>query len=92
MKRLLFAFVFIILVTGALLAGCSKGAEKAPDPKAAHEAPKSGEQVADKKDRGPAEKPGDYFPLTAKSTWRYQGEGNEFASFTREVLFVRELY
>lgn len=29
-----------------------------------------------------------YFPLTKGSTWQYKGEGNEYASFTREVLFV----
>ncbi|MDS1029124.1 hypothetical protein RDV78_01225 [Bacillota bacterium LX-D] len=28
-----------------------------------------------------------YFPLTAGSTWEYQGEGNEYASFRRKVLF-----
>ena len=30
----------------------------------------------------------DYFPLTEGSTWKYLGEGNEYASFNREVLFV----
>lgn len=30
-------------------------------------------------------KPEDYFPLTQGSTWRYLGEGNEYATFTREV-------
>lgn len=30
---------------------------------------------------------GDYFPITVGSQWEYQGEGNEYASFTREVLF-----
>lgn len=32
--------------------------------------------------------PGDYFPLTVGSTWQYQGEGMEYASFTREVLYA----
>lgn len=31
--------------------------------------------------------PADYFPTAPGSYWRYQGTGNEFASFTREVLF-----
>ncbi len=31
---------------------------------------------------------GDYFPATAGSSWVYLGEGNEFAAFTREVLFT----
>jgi hypothetical protein len=30
----------------------------------------------------------DYFPLTEGSTWKYLGEGNEYASFSREVLFA----
>jgi hypothetical protein len=30
----------------------------------------------------------DYFPLTGGSTWKYLGEGNEYASFVREVLYV----
>ncbi|MEN6324941.1 MAG: hypothetical protein ABFD18_01840 [Syntrophomonas sp.] len=30
----------------------------------------------------------DYFPLIAGSSWEYEGIGNEFASFNREVLFV----
>ncbi|HHT64389.1 MAG: hypothetical protein ACOX4H_09845 [Bacillota bacterium] len=33
-------------------------------------------------------KPEDYFPLTQGSTWRYLGEGNEYATFTREVVFA----
>ncbi len=40
------------------------------------------------KDTVPPNKPGDYFPLSRGSTWVYEGEGNEFASFTREVLFT----
>ena len=32
--------------------------------------------------------PGDYFPLTIGSTWQYLGDGNEYASFSREVLYV----
>ncbi len=30
----------------------------------------------------------DYFPLRKGSKWVYQGTGNEYASFTREVLFT----
>jgi len=32
----------------------------------------------------------EFFPLTEGSKWLYLGEGNEFASFIREVLYVRE--
>ncbi len=34
--------------------------------------------------------PGDYFPLTTGSSWVYQGEGNEYAAFKREVLFNQD--
>lgn len=37
-----------------------------------------------------AELPAEYFPLTADSYWKYEGEGNEFASFTRQVLFTKD--
>ena len=30
----------------------------------------------------------DYFPLTEGSTWKYLGDGMEYASFSREVLYV----
>ncbi|MHB1421025.1 MAG: M56 family metallopeptidase [Bacillota bacterium] len=30
----------------------------------------------------------DYFPLSKGSTWDYEGTGNEYAAFTREVLFT----
>ena len=35
-------------------------------------------------------KPGDFFPVVMGSSWDYQGEGNEYASFTRKVLFTSE--
>lgn len=37
----------------------------------------------------PEEKPADYFPLKPGNFWEYEGEGNEFASFKREVLYVK---
>lgn len=33
-------------------------------------------------------KPADYFPLKPGNVWEYEGEGNEYASFKREVLYV----
>ncbi|PKM77199.1 MAG: hypothetical protein CVU90_08585 [Firmicutes bacterium HGW-Firmicutes-15] len=33
--------------------------------------------------------PADYYPLTVGSSWEYEGAGNEFASFTRKVLFSK---
>lgn len=33
--------------------------------------------------------PGQYYPLKVGSTWEYEGAGNEFASFTRKVVFAQ---
>jgi hypothetical protein len=33
--------------------------------------------------------PGQFYPLTVGSTWEYEGAGNEFASFTRKVVFAQ---
>jgi spore germination protein GerM len=35
------------------------------------------------------ERPQDYYPLTAGSYWEYEGSGNEYASFTRKVLYTK---
>ncbi|WP_054693535.1 hypothetical protein [Syntrophomonas palmitatica] len=40
-------------------------------------------------EKNPAVMPVDYFPLNKGAKWSYQGSGNEFASFTREVLFTK---
>ncbi len=34
-------------------------------------------------------KPGDYFPLGVNNRWNYLGEGNEYASYIREMPFVK---
>jgi len=36
------------------------------------------------------DKAADYLPLTKGSTWEYEGEGNEYASFKRKVLFTKD--
>lgn len=36
--------------------------------------------------RGTTLRPGDYFPSKVGSTWSFQGEGNEFATFSRRVV------
>lgn len=35
-------------------------------------------------------KPADFFPATVGSTWEYQGDGMEFASFEREIIFAEK--
>lgn len=92
MKRFLLLLAAILIAAGVILSGCARGTQVSPDPKAPQEKPKAGEQAAKKtppKDKEQAKKPGDYFPLTLGSVWQYQGEGNEYASFNREVIFAR---
>lgn len=90
MKRPLIVAVAVLLTLMALW-GCSRDSQPAPGQKAGQKSPAQPQQPAqpkppDKKD--PAASPGDYFPLAKGTVWEYQGEGNEYASFSREVLFV----
>ncbi|MHB8122571.1 MAG: hypothetical protein ACYDG4_10495 [Desulfuromonadaceae bacterium] len=77
MRKVLIAFIVSVFIFALLATGCSRQTvtEK--------ERPRPGEQT-------PAKAPSvaEYFPLTQGSTWEYQGEGNEYASFTREVIFT----
>ncbi|MCL6611257.1 MAG: hypothetical protein K6T66_06930 [Peptococcaceae bacterium] len=92
MKRTVAALMAaIILLSGVFQAGCSGTAGKPPESKPSKEAPKAQEQPPGQKppeQRPPAVKPGQYFPLALGTVWEYLGEGNEYASFTREVIFT----
>jgi len=72
--------LLVVILTFIFLPGCSMLTTQAPQPEAETENPGSPEQTFTR--------PGDYFPLTAGSTWSYLGEGNEFASFSKTVLFT----
>lgn len=83
MRRLpALARTFIAIVLMAIfLSGCSK-AEKTTPP-----------GTADKDTNTPAkpmQKIRNYFPLTVGSSWKYLGEGNEYASFNRLVIYSKE--
>ncbi|MEW6244065.1 MAG: hypothetical protein AB1497_07370 [Bacillota bacterium] len=74
-------WILFIAIAGVLVgaAGYRAGlfGRLAPDGKAPHPPMAQAE----------AKKPEDFFPLSLGSTWDYEGEGNEFASFSRVVLF-----
>lgn len=78
-------FVFLVFIS-TFPTGCTQPKElSAEQPKT--EEPKTQEpkpQEPTKVNLSPA----DFFPLTVGSTWDYEGEGNEYASFIREVLFT----
>lgn len=79
MRRLLQFGMILLLV---LAAGCAQTA-----------APPAGNEPAAPGNNAPhpaAITVQSYFPVTAGSSWTYQGEGNEYASFTREVIFSRD--
>lgn len=86
MKKLvsLTLLVFLIFIS-IYAAGCSKPSVPEKQ-KPQTEEPKTQEPKTEvpKQNLSPA----DYFPLTLGSTWDYEGEGNEYAAFTREVIFV----
>lgn len=91
MKRraLASAIAAAVLLSGLLAGGCAKTAEKPPELKPRLETPKPQETPDKKPDqKPPALKPGQYFPLSRGTVWQYQGEGNEYASFSREVIFT----
>lgn len=67
-------FIFMILLAMVISVGCLNPTEPNPQPDSAP----------------PVSDLADLFPLTKGSSWQYQGEGNEFASFSREVVFANE--
>lgn len=83
MKKTIPIIFLIILVWG--MAACT------PTPKNQNQAaPQPAPPQAQENLQPQAAQPSisDYFPATPGSTWSYQGAGNEFASFTREVLYA----
>lgn len=82
MKKLYSIAIVVITLAfmAAFLTGCSARPKDSSQPGGK---PGTGVQT-------PAKKPGDYFPLTKGSSWQYLGEGNEYASFNRLVLFTKE--
>lgn len=70
--------LLMTLVLAGLLLGCAIGGESA-----GRSAP---EEKGD--DRVIAVKPGDFFPHAVGNLWEYEGFGNEYASFRREVLYA----
>jgi hypothetical protein len=84
MKKGLLLLVTTVLASFLLLTGCSNTQETVPQGN--NQTPsKNTEQNPDKK--ASDLKPSDFFPLALGYTWEYEGEGNEYASFNRKVVF-----
>ncbi len=87
MKKVLSLILMVFLTMGILLTGC-KQINEPSDRQLITEEPSPRESSTQEPIEQNA-KLGDFFPLTMGSTWDYEGEGNEYASFTRKVLFAR---
>lgn len=83
-KRSLLALSLLSVLCLILISGCTK----APMNNNTGKNQPSGQ----KQTQTAAVKLGDYFPLKAGSTWTYQGQGNEYASFERQMEYVKNGY
>lgn len=95
MKNIIRLSLFVFLLSSILLlTGCTK-ATQPPVPENKQSQTTTPEQTPAKtpepepvKEVVSAVKPGDFFPVVAGSTWDYQGDGNEYATFNRKILFT----
>ena len=91
MKNVIRLSLFVFLLSSVLLlAGCTKSAQP-PVPESKQSEPTTPEKTAEPepvKEVVPDAKVADFFPVVAGSTWEYQGDGNEYASFSRKILFA----
>ncbi len=78
-KRKLLTAIIVVALIAIFSSGCLN-----QQPEKQGQTPAPGTEEQDKTTK----KPGQFFPLALGTTWEYQGEGNEFASFTREVIFA----
>ncbi|HZK84719.1 MAG TPA: hypothetical protein VFC58_08595 [Desulfosporosinus sp.] len=91
MKKLIRLSLLAFLLSSVfLLVGCNKSAQPPlPESKPSETAtPEKTPSDPPAKEVVPAATPGDFFPVVANSTWEYQGEGNEYATFNRKIVFT----
>jgi hypothetical protein len=94
-KNIIRLSLLALLISILLIAGCTKVEQppiqesKQNETTTPEKTPVATPVPAPVIDVVPAVKPGDFFPAVAGSTWEYQGEGNEYASFNRKVLFTK---
>ena len=95
MKKVIRLSLLVFLVSSIfLLVGCNKPAQpplpesKQSETTTPEKTPVKTPEPEPAKEVVPAVKLGDFFPVVAGSTWEYQGAGNEYASFSRKILFA----
>ncbi|MGI6678779.1 MAG: hypothetical protein ACOX2Q_06905 [Dehalobacterium sp.] len=79
--------LLMVLILAMIVSGCSGGKEPSPEPNE----PPGQEEPGDTENPTPSDPLAlaDYLPLTVGNTWHYLGEGNEYATFTREAVFAQ---
>jgi hypothetical protein len=90
-KSSIFLFV-IIIFTLSVLIGCANNQRQTPQgnnqtPQGNNQTPTENTQQNPNKEEADL-KLSDFFPLELGYTWEYEGEGNEYASFNRKVVFA----
>jgi len=97
MKKIIQLSLFVFLLSfSLLLVGCNKSVqpplpESKPTPSPTTtpaKTPVITPTPEPAKEAVPAVKLADFFPVVAGSTWEYQGDGNEYASFSRKIVFT----
>ncbi len=84
MRRVATVTLIAILIIAAFLLVERSRTEVPRQPNVQQPGPGGGEQVSPSR-----EKVGGFFPLKAGNLWQYLGEGNEYATFKREVLYAK---
>lgn len=90
MKKFSFKTILIVfLLMAAFTTACNQASRKTPEQEESQPTVEQEEPGKEENSKGTGQrKLADYFPLTLGSTWQYSGEGSEYASFTREVVFA----
>jgi len=86
MKKI--SVILLLILALGLLGGCQAANNQTNNPPA-NNIPGNNVPGNNQSTTPPEEMPKDYYPLTVGSYWEYEGAGNEYASFTRKVLFAK---
>lgn len=84
MILMIIALLALLLTIPLAASGCRQSSAPEEEDNITSPTPQQGQQQ-----QKPQQLLAAYFPLTVGSTWSYLGEGNEYASFTRKVVFAR---
>lgn len=80
--------ILLLVLTLGLLGGCQPANNQTNNPPV-NNPPANNIPGNNQTTTPPEQLPKDLFPLTVGSYWEYEGSGNEYASFTRKVLYTK---